>query len=330
MDINQLIQMIQSEYQKGNSEKALKFSRILSSKLADKPNAVYHYAICLFYEGRILVDKGDLKESEEVLGKCIKIYENGGKVNNGYYLMASLALADSQFKGYKNNEAKALYERVLGSELYKDEVGIKTKIYHKYAVISERNRKYEDAINWYEKYLDSFSKMHSDKAPNFVEFYRYKEKLKLALKAKKSDYKGDFVNEMGLIQASFPNGDSTIMDIKFARYLVSELPDPSNKDIKELITSATYLEFKDKDSKKGVKITDENRRDLISCLQVEEIEAGHQMKIPDKTLILLDNNSNELNRIEYFEEGVIRIQSKWKPDAALIDKERLINWINQN
>ncbi len=330
MDINQLIGAIQNEYQKGDLEKALSFSRSLGSKIANIPNAIFHYAICLFFEGRILVDQNDLNEAENVLEKGLKIYEDNNRTNDGYYLMTSLALADAYFKSYKNDKSSDLYGRVLNSSLYGNDLSLRTKVFHKYAVIAERNRDYKKAITHYEEYLRLFSQLHNDQAPTYLEFYRYKEKLKLALKAKEMNYQGGIVDSKGLINGKFDNGDAVIMDIKFAQYLVSELPNPQNEDIEKLLVESAYIQREVNGEKEIFKLNDINKNDLLKYLTIKEVDGGHEMNFPNQLFTLIDNNSNEITRIDYFDKGVIRMVDKWKPDAILINKEGLVNWFKKN
>lgn len=319
MSVNQLIQAIQIEYQKQDYPKALHFSRTLGGKLATMKNAEVPYGICLFYEGRILVDQNNLAEGEAPLIKCRKIYQDQGMTDYSFYLMASLALADLYFLQSKDEAATELYQLVEHSKEYGHDIGIKTKIYHKYAVFAERRRDYDAAIQGYEKYLAAFAQMHNDQAPTYREWYRYKEKLKLALAAKRSGFSKEYVNEMGLIQATFPNGDATMMDVRYAAYMVSDLPNPSNQDVAKLLDKTEVLIIDTQGQQTQIELTGPRKTTLKECLIIVEADAGHEMQVGEMALRFCAQDGTEIGRIDYIKKGLIRMEDTWKPDAILLN-----------
>jgi|GEM_PF-5470722 len=329
MDVNQLINTIQYEYQKGDFEKALYFSRSLGRKLEKIPRAALHYAICLFFEGRILVDQDSLMEAEDILLRCQQIYTEKERKGEGYYLMASLALGDLHFKSRDNDQAEKYYRELEESESYGSDIGVKTKIDHKYAVMSERRRKYREAIEWYDKYLMSFSKLHNNEAPTYIEFERYKEKLKLALRAKETSYQGDYMDSQGFIHGNLPRGGSVMMDIPFAQYLVSGLPDPRNEDVEKTISRSTLMIVNSKETEERITLNDQLRITITDIFRVHELDEGHIMRIGDYTFQFYDKGGQRIGVIEYFKEGLIRMRDRWKPDAKIVSKERIDKWINE-
>jgi tetratricopeptide (TPR) repeat protein len=321
MDLNGLIQMIQVEYQKKDYDKALHFSRSLGNKLLEFQNAEAYYAICLFFEGRILVDQDQLEQAEPVLLKCQTIYLENQLKDDPNYLMVKLALGDLYFKKFDDDLAEMNYQEVEKSQIYGNELSLQTKLLHKYAVIAERRRKYDEAIVWYEKYLDTYAQLHHDQSSIYVEYYTHKEKLKLALEAKRANYEGPFMDPPGFISGTFEKGGGTLMDLTYAIYLVSELPNPHNADVLNLINQADSLQIKSNQKTIQVEFNEELKIKWVEMLTIEEKDAGHLMKLGDKVIVFFRDVTEELGRIEYFDEGYIRIVDKWKPDAKLVHPE---------
>ncbi len=321
MDVNQMIQMIQVEYQRKDYDKALHFSRSLGNKLLEFQNAQTHYAICLFFEGRILVDRDQLLEAEPVLLKSQNIYVENQQKDDPNYLMVKLALGDLYFKRFEDDLAESHYQEVEKSQVYGNELSLKTKLFHKYAVIAERRRKYNEAIAWYEKYLDVYAQLYHDQSSIYVEYYTHKEKLKLALIAKMDNYKGSFMEPPGFISGEFAKGGGTLMDITYARYLVSDLPNPRNEDVIYLIGQANIARLISNDTTIQIVFNEEIKIKWIEMMTIEEKDAGHLMKLGDKVIIFLNHLDTEIGRIEYFDEGLIRMVDNWKPDAKLIQNE---------
>lgn len=330
MDVNQLIQIIQNEYENGDKDKAIQFTRSLGSKVKEMPQMAEVYGICLFYEGRILVDTEKLKEAEKVLLNSRNVYLDNSLEKNGYFWSSELALADIYFKSNKNEEALSIYNSILNSEELGDDLGLNTKLNHKFAVIAERQRKYEKAINYYEKYLDSYLKMHGQKSSIYIDFYKHKEKLKLALEAKKANYSGDMMQSPHLVGREFSEGGGTIMDIQYAKYLVSELPDPMNIDIEGIINKSKRIEVFSEGQVIGYIEKDQIKKELIDKLRIEENSGGHKMCLSELILICTDDTEKIIDEIEYLGEGMIRIKEKWKPDAKLMKPNGFKNWVLNN
>lgn len=211
---------------------------------------------------------------------------------------------------------------------------LRIRTYSFLAEICEKLRLYEEAVVNYEKVMEELTRLQGKEHPNYDPVSQRRDILKTLLAAKASGFPDPLI----LIQ--FENGGAKMMDVGYASWVISTLPDPNPKDINEAFDSALSVQLIKKQVEKSeegkMSVTDHtiwksNDTDSIAELkkifQLENQDQYAHMACSGKYLIQLTYEDGPPNTIEWLTPNSIRWVDKWKDDAALIPSEFGVNWM---
>ncbi len=342
-DINKAAEDVKNLYEsKKNAEAAQKANEVLTESRGIKKHDTDAMGIILFYRSRALADLGQYDESLNGLLEAKEFYRAHFPQDRDIRLYIDLGIGDCYFNLKQLDKAILIYKNIEMSDYMKEASMLHLQVYNCLSFIYLVNRDYQKAIEYYEKYLLSFELINpnAQSTQQYDEVNRKKESLKAALKAKSLNFSGEEYKD-GFITYKVNNGGAGMMDIMYAKYLVSDLPDPSQKDLDEVFSRITKMEVityvKGKKVKgmghmmeeKTFKQLSQNQiKELSQCLKISEADITHVMNIGDVSFKIFDGDT-QLGVIRYLENGYIRWENKWKDDALLINPTKFLEWLDR-
>ena len=163
-------------------------------------------------------------------------------------------------------------------------------------------------------------------------------RLKAALKAKSLNFSGEEYKD-GFISYKVENEGAGMMDIMYAKYLVSDLPDPSQKDLDAISSKATKIDVVTYVKSKKVKgmghemeektfkqLSQNQIKELFQCIKIKEDDITHVMNIGEISFKIFQGD-NLFGTIRYVSNGYIRWDDKWKDDALLVNPTKFLEWL---
>ena len=288
--------------------------------------------------GRAAIYAENWAVGEEALLKSKRLCEEGS--TEGYQqilLQADFALGELYHLNKRYQEAWKILTK-LEVEIASEEKGLMhLKSYIFLAEASQKIRKYEDAIGWFEKYLELLPQLYKKEETNYEGVEFHKDKLKAALDAKKAGFPEPFIT------VKSANGGGSMFDAQYAAWMVSELPDPSQESLDKAFEQANKLQLfkfkveRNEELDANVRVEElvfeeENKEELdklASKMQmVVKDEYGHMMCVPEIRL-KLHNDSGEMVTLDFLTPATIRWEDGWKDDGELQDGPFFEKWLRE-
>ena len=297
--------------------------------------------IILFYGGRALADLGqnrltDSSQNREALQLLLEaeaFYSINFPQNVDIRLVILKGMGDCYQNLKRFDEAFDIFAALEKRDEMKTWSGFSLKIYNALICSCLGKRDYQKAIDYYEKYLSEFQISYPDyeKSQRYFDVLVTKEKYKAALKAKSLNYSEA---ENGFISYKIGNGGG-MMDITYAAYFVSDLPDPAQKDLDDLFDKTKSIRISqrtfDENPPKVILVIDDANtlKDVKDNFAIRDESPGHVMCIGTYLFDFITQN-DEKHQIEYLGYGAIRWEKAWKDDAQLENPHQFLEWLANN
>lgn len=234
-----------------------------------------------------------------------------------------LSLAECYLKNKQHKLAIEKLKNLENGEMVKEVRLVLIKIYPLLGDAYHADKQYEKAIETYEKLLAVYRNRFPDQYLQINAYNqkdKFKEMLKVALEAKKCNYQGAYSGPFLSYQAE--NGAGGMMDLMTAQFLVSDLSEPNQNDLTEMLTFMTRVEVWKSPltkEKQRAELSNNQVAALVNCLNILSQDSyGHRLTIGDITFAFYKNNEL-LAKITHLGGGRIRWEEKWQGDAQLIN-----------
>jgi tetratricopeptide (TPR) repeat protein len=337
-DINKSVKEIENLYRlKKIAEAAQKATEVLPLCRSIKNHNTDALGKILFYNGRAWADLKQYKEALVPLLEAESFYRSNFPKEMNIRVGIDVAMGDCYFNLKQFDKARSIYTTIEHGEMMGEISLLHLKVFYYLGSIYLELRDIQKGVDYYEKYLSAYKICY----PDYQQYKQYDDvnrktaRLKSALKAKSLNYQGEEYRN-GMISYPVEGSTGGIMDIAYAKYIVCELPDPSQKDLEDMFSKVTkiqlfsYVEGKQIEGK-GIqmekKMLNELSKDqiqnLCNCLKINKDNIGHVMDF-GKILFKFFENENVLGIISYPGYGYIRWEDKWKDDAQLTDPEEFL------
>lgn len=286
-----------------------------------------------FLWGRAEIELGNYSVAYEKLGRSVKL---GNKVKSEEFInkrmSISFAIAELLFKMKEYKRAKDLFSHFESSISQQPTPGeLHMRVYLYLAQIFEQLRDYEGSISFFEKYLTVTARLKGKEESNYHEVSQYKDRLAVSLEAKRKGFP-----EI-LIPIKYENGGAALISCQYAAYLVSELPNPTQASLDEILGNPESIRIVkqsivDGKVEEGVIFEENDKKKIskiISEIKINESESiGHLMGNGSYFLII-KNLDGEEAEIEFLSERLIRLSKYWKDDAVLESPHFINQWLSQ-
>lgn len=301
------------------------------SKLKKSSPVDLSWAFCML--GGAEMGLGNLEKAEGAFQKSISLMLNARNFFSVDQIISTyLGMEKLQFKmqNYKASKEALLHTIDLIFPLSPDDRH--TNIYMYLARNYEELRDYAGAVVYFEKYLMALSAFKGKGQSNYHGVSQHKDRLKASLAAQFLGFPEPFIS------IKYENGGAAMIDIQYAKYLISALPNPSQVSLTKLVSGTrkitlvqavvvnNRLEWKPIFELEDTDLIE----NFVSNLNISENQSiGHMMGNGQHKIVLEKDDTYSIE-IEILCANTIRLVNNWKHDAQLENPSFLKEWLRQN